>query len=81
MGLPFLSYFVFFCPVLSDARLILKKIITKSSLIITDPEKGPGKLFKEDKVLYCDGFLSRHSEVNGSPFSFLSFPLPSSVSF
>ncbi|XP_031242774.1 ankyrin repeat domain-containing protein 45 [Mastomys coucha] len=33
----------------ADARLILKKIITKSSLIITDPEKGPGKLFKEDK--------------------------------
>ncbi|XP_057625982.1 ankyrin repeat domain-containing protein 45 [Chionomys nivalis] len=33
----------------ADARLVLKKFITKSSLIITDPEKGPGKLLKEDK--------------------------------
>ncbi|XP_036058695.1 ankyrin repeat domain-containing protein 45 [Onychomys torridus] len=33
----------------ADARLILKKFITKSSLIVTEPEKGPGKLLKDDK--------------------------------
>ncbi|OBS76365.1 hypothetical protein A6R68_17188, partial [Neotoma lepida] len=33
----------------ADARLLLKRFIAKSSLIITEPEKGPGKLFKEDK--------------------------------
>ncbi|XP_008849193.1 ankyrin repeat domain-containing protein 45 isoform X2 [Nannospalax galili] len=33
----------------ADARLALKKFIMKSSLIITDSEKGPGKLLKEDK--------------------------------
>lgn len=33
----------------ADARLILKKFIIKSSLIVTEPEKGPGKLLKDDK--------------------------------
>ncbi|XP_023566088.1 ankyrin repeat domain-containing protein 45 [Octodon degus] len=32
-----------------DARLALRKYITKVSLTITDSEKGPGKLLKEDK--------------------------------
>lgn len=74
-------FLVFFCPVFSDARLILKKFITKSSLIVTDPEKTPGKLFKEDKVLCCDYFLSWC--FRGRWFSFLRplLPLPSWVSF
>ncbi|XP_047376768.1 ankyrin repeat domain-containing protein 45 [Sciurus carolinensis] len=33
----------------ADARLALKKYITKVTLTITDPEKGLGKLLKEDK--------------------------------
>ncbi|XP_047608481.1 ankyrin repeat domain-containing protein 45 [Phacochoerus africanus] len=33
----------------ADARLALKKYIAKVSATVTDPEKGPGKLFKEDK--------------------------------
>ncbi|XP_033617989.1 ankyrin repeat domain-containing protein 45 isoform X3 [Fukomys damarensis] len=32
-----------------DARLALKKYIAKVSLTITDSEKGPGRLLKEDK--------------------------------
>ncbi|XP_005609730.2 ankyrin repeat domain-containing protein 45 isoform X1 [Equus przewalskii] len=33
----------------ADARLALKKYIAKASAAVTDTEKGPGKLFKEDK--------------------------------
>ncbi|XP_014638743.1 PREDICTED: ankyrin repeat domain-containing protein 45 [Ceratotherium simum simum] len=45
-----LSYYcAFCCPILSDARLDLKKYIAKVSAAVTDSEKGPGKLFKEDK--------------------------------
>ncbi|KFO28490.1 Sodium/hydrogen exchanger 11 [Fukomys damarensis] len=33
----------------ADARLALKKYIAKVSLTITDSEKGPGRLLKEDK--------------------------------
>uniref|UniRef100_A0A8C0M2A0 Solute carrier family 9 member C2 (putative) n=1 Tax=Canis lupus familiaris TaxID=9615 RepID=A0A8C0M2A0_CANLF len=33
----------------ADARLALKKYIAKVSTAVTDTEKGPGKLFKEDK--------------------------------
>ncbi|XP_029790826.1 ankyrin repeat domain-containing protein 45 isoform X1 [Suricata suricatta] len=33
----------------ADARLALKKYIAKVSAAVTDTEKGPGKLFKEDK--------------------------------
>ncbi|XP_045308834.1 ankyrin repeat domain-containing protein 45 isoform X2 [Leopardus geoffroyi] len=33
----------------ADARLTLKKYIAKVSAAVTDTEKGPGKLFKEDK--------------------------------
>ena len=47
-------YYALYCSVLSDARLALKKYIAKVSAIVTDTAKGPGKLFKEDKVLHCD---------------------------
>ncbi|KAM8950196.1 ankyrin repeat domain-containing protein 45 isoform 2-T4 [Lycaon pictus] len=43
----------------ADARLALKKYIAKVSTAVTDTEKGPGKLFKEDKVLHCDYCLFR----------------------
>uniref|UniRef100_A0A5F9D8V8 Uncharacterized protein n=1 Tax=Oryctolagus cuniculus TaxID=9986 RepID=A0A5F9D8V8_RABIT len=33
----------------ADARLALKKYIAKATLAVTDTEKGPGKLFMEDK--------------------------------
>ncbi|XP_058166128.1 ankyrin repeat domain-containing protein 45 [Dasypus novemcinctus] len=33
----------------ADARLALKKYIAKACAVVTDSEKGPGKLFKEDK--------------------------------
>ena len=43
----------FYCPFLSEARLALKKYIAKVSATVTDTEKGPGKLYKEDKVQHC----------------------------
>uniref|UniRef100_A0A4X2KDE2 Ankyrin repeat domain 45 n=1 Tax=Vombatus ursinus TaxID=29139 RepID=A0A4X2KDE2_VOMUR len=36
---------------LAAARLALKKSIAKIQAIITDPEKAPGKMYKEDKNL------------------------------
>lgn len=33
----------------ADARLALKKYIAKASLTVSDSDKGPGKLLKEDK--------------------------------
>ncbi|XP_037681255.1 ankyrin repeat domain-containing protein 45 isoform X2 [Choloepus didactylus] len=35
----------------ADARLALKKYIAKAYAAITDSEKGPGKLLKEDRIM------------------------------
>eukprot|EP00072_Mus_musculus_P066214 XP_017167977.1 PREDICTED: ankyrin repeat domain-containing protein 45 isoform X4 [Mus musculus] len=55
-----------------DARLILKKIITKSSLIITDPEKGPGKLFKEDKSTILNACRLKNEWLESHPEASIS---------
>lgn len=56
----------------ADARLILKKIITKSSLIITDPEKGPGKLFKEDKSTILNACRLKNEWLESHPEASIS---------
>ncbi|GAB1285599.1 Ankyrin repeat domain-containing protein 45 [Apodemus speciosus] len=56
----------------ADARLILKKIITKSSLIITDPEKGPGKLLKEDKNTILNACRMKNEWLESHPEASIS---------
>uniref|UniRef100_A0A8C5UN73 Ankyrin repeat domain 45 n=2 Tax=Microcebus murinus TaxID=30608 RepID=A0A8C5UN73_MICMU len=54
----------------ADARLALKKYITKVSLAITDTEKAPGKLLKEDKNTVLNAcrakneWLESHTEAS-----------------
>ncbi|XP_012513204.1 PREDICTED: ankyrin repeat domain-containing protein 45 [Propithecus coquereli] len=54
----------------ADARLALKKYITKVSLAVTDTDKGPGKLLKEDKNTVLNAcrakneWLVSHSEAS-----------------
>ncbi|XP_062959782.1 ankyrin repeat domain-containing protein 45 [Cynocephalus volans] len=54
----------------ADARLALKKYIAKVSFTITDTEKGPGKLLKEDKNTILNAcrakneWLETHSEAS-----------------
>lgn len=80
------------CCHLSAARLALKKYITKVSATVTDSEKGPGRLSKEDKVLHCDhclfwsllkffshtfNFYTNALKVDGGPYCFLlAFSFP-----
>ncbi|XP_063128182.1 ankyrin repeat domain-containing protein 45 isoform X3 [Rattus norvegicus] len=56
----------------ADARLILKKFITKSSLIITDPEKTPGKLFKEDKNAILNACRMKNEWLESHPEASIS---------
>ncbi|XP_058513071.1 ankyrin repeat domain-containing protein 45 [Ochotona princeps] len=56
----------------ADARLTLKKCIAKATLAVTDTEKGPGKLFKEDKNTILNAcrakteWLETHTEASVS---------------
>ncbi|XP_035298281.1 ankyrin repeat domain-containing protein 45 [Cricetulus griseus] len=56
----------------ADARMILKKFITKSSLIITDPEKGPGKLLKEDKNAILNACRTKNEWLETHPEATIS---------
>ncbi|XP_048213588.1 ankyrin repeat domain-containing protein 45 isoform X2 [Perognathus longimembris pacificus] len=49
------------------ARLALRKYITKSSLVITDAEKGPGKLLKEDKNAIINACRAKNEWLESHP--------------
>ncbi|XP_069890568.1 ankyrin repeat domain-containing protein 45 isoform X1 [Dipodomys merriami] len=59
----------------ADARLALRRYITKASLLLTDTEKWPGKLLKEDKntiINVCrvkNEWLETHPEASVSELS------------
>ncbi|KAM5144974.1 ankyrin repeat domain-containing protein 45 isoform 1-T2 [Callospermophilus lateralis] len=52
---------------LADARLALKKYMTKVTLTITDPEKGPGKLLKEDKNIVLGACRAKNEWLETHP--------------
>ncbi|XP_046286079.1 ankyrin repeat domain-containing protein 45 isoform X1 [Marmota monax] len=52
---------------LADARLALKKYMTKVTLTITDPEKGPGKLLKEDKNIVLGACQAKNKWLETHP--------------
>uniref|UniRef100_A0A8C5ZUI6 Ankyrin repeat domain 45 n=1 Tax=Marmota marmota marmota TaxID=9994 RepID=A0A8C5ZUI6_MARMA len=52
---------------LADARLALKKYMTKVTLTITDPEKGPGKLLKEDKNIVLGACRAKNKWLETHP--------------
>ncbi|XP_073903560.1 ankyrin repeat domain-containing protein 45 isoform X2 [Castor canadensis] len=51
----------------ADARLALKRYITKASLILTDSEKGPGKLLKEDKNAILNASRAKNEWLETHP--------------
>ncbi|XP_055480686.1 ankyrin repeat domain-containing protein 45 isoform X1 [Psammomys obesus] len=56
----------------ADAKSLLKKCITKASLLVTDPEKGPGKLLKEDKNTILNACRTRNEWLETHPEASIS---------
>lgn len=51
----------------ADARLALKRYITKVTFTITDTEKGPGKLLKEDKNIVLNACRVKNEWLESHP--------------